>query len=225
MGWRGSLSLLSNPPDLLYLIIYVVTKSGIGEGGNSMQAGREPINEQDQAEIRLMGLILTQAVSIGIAIGIFDADLWLQLDDPTVNGITYAMAAFAVQGVAYYLFKMFFQQGMDERARMATQERERRMRYRSMEMNFDRRRQDMELRMQEAQLEAELNWMEKNPGQTPPWIEQRVYGGGSTTTDFMPMTELKPTTPLSLGLSFENDDDKQERERNADGTFKKKKEK
>jgi len=33
MGWRGSLSLLSNPPDLLYLIIYVVTKSGIGEGG------------------------------------------------------------------------------------------------------------------------------------------------------------------------------------------------
>jgi hypothetical protein len=190
-----------------------------------MQAGREPINEQDQAEIRLMGLILTQAVSIGIAIGIFDADLWLQLDDPTVNGITYAMAAFAVQGVAYYLFKMFFQQGMDERARMATQERERRMRYRSMEMNFDRRRQDMELRMQEAQLEAELNWMEKNPGQTPPWIEQRVYSGGSTTTDFMPMTELKPTTPLSLGLSFENDNDKQERERNADGTFKKKKEK
>ena len=83
----------------------------------------------------------------------------------------------------------------------------------------------MELRMQEAQLEAELNWMEKNPGQTPPWIEQRVYSGGSTTTDFMPMTELKPTTPLSLGLSFENDDDKQERERNADGTFKKKKEK
>ena len=68
-----------------------------------------------------MGLILTQAVSIGIAVAVFDADYWLQLDSPTVNGVTYAMAAFAVQGVAYYLFKMFFQQGMDERARMSSQ--------------------------------------------------------------------------------------------------------
>ena len=84
-----------------------------------MQAGIESNREHDQAEIRLMGLILTQAVSIGIAVGIFDAELWIDLDDPTVNGVTYAMAAFAVQGLAYYLFKMFFQQGMDERARMA----------------------------------------------------------------------------------------------------------
>ena len=40
-------------------------------------------------------------------------------------------------------------------------ERERRMRYRGMEETFERRRQDMELRMQEAQLEAELRWMDK----------------------------------------------------------------
>ena len=58
------------------------------------------MRDVDQAEIRLMGLILTQAVSIGIAIAVFDAEYWLKLDDPTVNGITYAMAAFAVQGVA-----------------------------------------------------------------------------------------------------------------------------
>ena len=61
-----------------------------------MQAGIETNREHDQAEIRLMGLILTQAVSIGIAVGIFDADLWIDLDDPTRNGVTYAMAAFAV---------------------------------------------------------------------------------------------------------------------------------
>ena len=120
-----------------------------------MQAGIDSNREHDQAEIRLMGLILTQADSIGIAVGIFDADLWIDLDDPTRNGVTYAMAAFAVQGLAYYLFKMFFQQGMDERARMASQERERRNRYRSMEFTFDRRRQDMEMRMQRMREEQQ----------------------------------------------------------------------
>jgi len=177
--------------------------------------------ENDQAEIRLMGLIITQAVSIGIAVGVFDAGLWLTLDDPTVNGITYAMAAFAVQGVAYYFFKMFFQQGMDEKARMASQERERRTRYRSMEFTFDRRRQDMEMRMQEAQLEAELKWMEENPGKTPPWIRERMVEPSMSSYDFIPETGKKDTAPLSLGLSFD-DDDEPKRTRGADGKFKKK---
>lgn len=181
-----------------------------------MQSSREPMREADQAEIRLMGLILTQAVSIGIAVAVFDAEYWLNLDDPAMNGVTYAMGAFAVQGVAYYLFKMFFQQGMDERARMAIQEKQRRTRYRSMEMTFDRRRQDMELKMQEAQLESELNWMEQHPGQTPPWIESRVMGSGTGTVDFAP-TSATQTGPLSLGLDF-----KDEKARNSDGTFKKK---
>ncbi len=181
-----------------------------------MQSNREPMREADQAEIRLMGLILTQAVSIGIAVAVFDAEYWLNLDDPAMNGVTYAMGAFAVQGVAYYLFKMFFQQGMDERARMATQEKQRRTRYRSMEMTFDRRRQDMELKMQEAQLESELNWMEQHPGQTPPWIESRVMGSGTGTADFVP-TPANQTGPLSLGFDF-----KDEKARNSDGTFKKK---
>lgn len=183
-----------------------------------MQSGREPMRDVDQAEIRLMGLILTQAVSIGIAIGVFDAEFWLKLDDPVVNGITYAMAAFAVQGVAYYLFKMFFQAGMDERARIASQEKERRSRYRSMEMTFDRRRQDMEIRMQEAQLEAELQWMEQNPGKTPPWIEGRMMGGGTGTADFTPVP-VKNSNPLTLGFDFNKES---KPERNADGTFKKK---
>lgn len=183
-----------------------------------MQGSREPIREVDQAEIRLMGLILTQAVSIGIAIAVFDAEYWLNLESPTVNGVTYAMAAFAVQGVAYYLFKMFFQAGMDERARIASQEKDRRHRYRSMEMTFDRRRQDMEIRMQEAQLESELQWMEKNPGKTPPWIEGRMMNTGTGTADFVPVSS-KPTS-LTLGYDF-NDGEGSER-RNPDGTFKKK---
>ena len=189
-----------------------------------MQSGRETMRDVDQAEIRLMGLILTQAVSIGIAIAVFDAEYWLKLDDPTVNGITYAMAAFAVQGVAYYLFKMFFQQGMDERARLAAQEKQRKTRYRSMEMNFDRRRQDMELRLQEAQLEAELQWLEQNPGQTPPWIQERMNSPVNSTADFIPATQPVSKEPMSLGLTFEetNDEKDAKRKRNADGTFKKK---
>jgi len=188
-----------------------------------VQASIESNREHDQAEIRLMGLILTQAVSIGIAIGIFDADLWIDLDDPTVNGVTYAMAAFAVQGLAYYLFKMFFQQGMDERARMASQERERRNRYRSMEFTFDRRRQDMEMRMQEAQLEAELKWMEEHPGETPPWIEARMYGNSMTTADFVPDNGVKEIAPLGLGIDF-GEEKPSGRVRGSDGKFKKKKE-
>ena len=159
------------------------------------------------------------------AVGIFDAGLWLKLDDSTLNGVTYAMAAFAVQGLAYYLFKMFFQQGMDEKARMAAQERERRNRYRNMEFTFDRRRQDMEMRMQEAQLEAELNWMEKNPGKTPPWVEARMYGSGLGTDTFMPELE-KESAPLSLGLDFseKEEDEKSKPHRGSDGKFKKKEE-
>ena len=169
-----------------------------------------------------MGLIITQAISIGIAVGIFDAELWLRLDDPTVNGITYAMAAFAIQGIAYYLFKMFFQQGMDEKARMAAQERERRNRYRSMEFTFDRRRQDMEMRMQEAQLEAELKWMEENPGKTPPWVEQRMSQPASNYADFIPQTSIEEKAPINLGLDFNAKEDKPKQARGADGKFKKK---
>jgi len=186
-----------------------------------MMSASAPLPEHDQSEIRLMGLILMQSMSIGLAVGIFNADLWIDLNDPSVNGVTYAMAAFAVQGLAYYLFKMFFQQGMDEKARLATMERERRNRYRSMEVNFDSRRQDMEMRMQEAQLETELKWMEENPGKTPPWVQQRMTQPPSSYADFMPNTTFETKEPLSLGLDF-NPEEKSKKVRGADGKFKKK---
>tara|TARA_R110002051_G_scaffold324611_2_gene422679 strand:+ start:218 stop:793 length:576 start_codon:yes stop_codon:yes gene_type:complete len=177
---------------------------------------------EHQNEIRLMGLILVQALSIGLAVGIFDAEFWIVLGTPAMNGVTYSMAAFAVQGLAYYLFKMFFQQSMDEKARSASMERERRTRYRSMETTFDRRRQDMELRMQEHQLETELKWMERNPGQTPPWVESRMYGGGSGTADFSPLIPSHSTNegeqPLSLGLNFDEGNETNPK-RNSDGKF------
>ena len=87
-------------------------------------------------------------------------------------------------------------------------------------MTFDRRRQDMEMRMQEAQLEAELSWMEKNPGKTPPWIEARLTGRAPSTVDFVP-EEPKQTAPLSLGLDFQPEEEAKP-ERGPDGKFKKK---
>lgn len=187
-----------------------------------MLSNSSPLPEQDQSEIRLMGLILMQSMSIGLAVGIFNAELWIDLNDPMVNGVTYSMAAFAVQGLAYYLFKMFFQQGMDEKARLAAMERERRNRYRSMEVNFDARRQDMEMRMQEAQLEAELKWMEENPGKTPPWVQQRMSQPVSNYADFIPQTSIEEKAPINLGLDFNAEEDKPKRVRGSDGKFKKK---
>lgn len=180
--------------------------------------------EHDQAEIRLLGLILMQSITIGAAVSIFHADLWLKHDDPFINGMTYSMGAFAVQGLAYYVFKMFFQQGMDEKARIAQMERERRHRSTSMNQTFEQRRQDMELRMQERQLDAELRWMEANPGKVPPWLEQRVGMPGVDTAEFMPdmpMREIGEEGTLNLGLSF---GDEAETPRGKDGKFKKKSE-
>ena len=180
--------------------------------------------EHDQAEIRLMGLILTQAVSIGIAIGIFDAALWIDLDDPVVNGVTYSMAAFAVQGLAYYLFKMFFQQGMDERMHMQEGERRRQQRYRGMQQVFDGRREDLELRMQEAQLENELRWMETNPGKAPTWAalenEEKLFNPAPPTHNAVGQEAM------NLGMSFKDEEEEEggSKERSADGKFKKKSE-
>tara|TARA_R110000765_G_scaffold283501_1_gene380476 strand:+ start:41 stop:577 length:537 start_codon:yes stop_codon:yes gene_type:complete len=169
----------------------------------------------DQSEIRLMGLILMQSMSIGIAVSIFDSKVWIDLESVTVNGFTYAMGAFFVQGLAYYVFKMFFQHGMDEKARSSHMERERRGRYRGMEEQFDRRRQEMELRMQEAQLNSELEWMEGNPGKMPASFTASTFP--SSTANFVPAVN-ESKDPLKLGVSF----DEEETVRGSDGKFKKK---
>jgi len=153
------------------------------------------MSNQDDAEIRLMGLILAQSLFVGIAIGIFHAGLWLVLDDTLMNGFTYGMAAFAIQGLGYYIFKMFFQQTMDERVRIGSLERDRHIRYRHMQEEFDKRRQDLELRMQEGQFHQELNWMERNPGQTPPWVANVP---SNSTTHFNPSND----SSLPLGVNF-----------------------
>jgi len=178
-------------------------------------------NPTDQAEIRLMGLILSQSITIGVAVAIFDAQMWLVTESVLVNGLTYAMGGFAVQGLGYYAFKMFFQQGMDERMRMSDMERGRQRRYQSMQTQFDQRREDLELRMQEMRMEQELNWIEANPGKVPPRWD--TYSQTTDAMDFnpgIPDHRAENTTPLSLGVDFEEEE---EEEKSASKSKKKEK--
>lgn len=173
---------------------------------------------ESDAEIRLMGLILAQSALVGIGIGVFDAELWLITETPMLNGFTYAMAAFFVQGIAYYFFKMFFEQNMQERVRTTNMEKGRQNRYRQMQNNFDNRRSDMEMRMQEAQLEAEIRWMEANPGKMPPsW---GVHGGSPSmitsydTKQFnpgIPNHDAEIDKPINLGIKEEEKADEKKK--------------
>lgn len=173
---------------------------------------------ESDAEIRLMGLILAQSALVGIGIGVFDAELWLITETPMLNGFTYAMAAFFVQGIAYYFFKMFFEQNMQERVRTTNMEKGRQNRYRQMQSNFDNRRSDMEMRMQEAQLEAEIRWMESNPGKMPPsW---GVHGGSPSmitsydTKQFnpgIPNHDAEIDKPINLGIKEEEKADEKKK--------------
>jgi len=167
---------------------------------------------QHEAEIRLLGLILAQSALVGVSIGVFDAEVWLENTTPVLNGLTYAMSAFFVQGIAYYMFKVFFERGMRERARAGQLERDRTYQYRTMQQNFDSRRNEMEMRVQEAQLERELRWMEANPGQMPPsW---GVPGGAPSIVGAydqqqidasrIPTHAAKNPTPLTLGIPEED---------------------
>ena len=119
----------------------------------------------DNAELRLTGLILAQSALIGVAVGVFDSGIWLPAGDGDhiVNGMTYAMGALAVQILAYYVFKMFFEQSMKVRVNTQNLQREREIRLRSMQTEHEQRRINMELRRQEMQLERELMAYKQNP--------------------------------------------------------------
>jgi hypothetical protein len=157
-------------------------------------SGQDP---NDKSEMRLTGLILTQSALIGAAVGVFDAGIWLPGGSDAghyVNGITYSMGALAIQILAYYLFKMFFEDQMQEKVRVSEMQRQRDYRFREQQFSYDQRRADMELRMQEMQLEKELMWMQNNPGQVPP----------SQMTGIMKTTTSQPTSDGSLSMGLDS---------------------
>lgn len=144
----------------------------------------------DNAELRLTGLILAQSALIGVAVGVFDSGIWLPAGDGDhiVNGMTYAMGALAVQILAYYVFKMFFEQSMKVRVNTQNLQREREIRLRSMQTEHEQRRIDMELRIQEMQLERELMAYKQNPSLL---LQETVT---------VPVPPKPQNTVMSLGL-------------------------
>ena len=100
----------------------------------------------DTNEMKMTGLILSQSALVGLAVGTYSSGLWLpagSTGDTWVNGVTYAMVALAIQTIAYYLFKMFFEQGMREKVQVAELNRTRQSQFRQQQINFDQRRADL----------------------------------------------------------------------------------
>ena len=164
--------------------------------------------------MKMTGLILAQSALVGVAVGVYDAGIWLpagSAGDSWVNGMTYSMGALAVQTIAYYFFKMFFEQQMQERVQMAEMQNMRSRQMRQTQITFDQRRAELEMRMQEAQLENELRWMAENPDKVSPSFNSGGFSGLST--DFhnsfnpgIPSHQASQEQPLELGLNAMADD-------------------
>ena len=163
----------------------------------------------DTDEMKMTGLILSQSALVGVAVGVFSSGLWLPAGndgESWQNGTTYAMGALAIQTIAYYLFKMFFEQGMKEKVQIAEMQRTRQSQFRQQHMVFDQRRADLELRVQEMQLENELRMLQENPDRITPGYNDGNVGGGiqgdyhNTFNPGIPMHKGSNDTPLNLGL-------------------------
>ena len=170
----------------------------------------------DDAEVRLMGLILAQSAMVGVAIGLYVSDVWIKADGTILNGVLYGGTALGFQVISYYVFKVFFQKGMDERARIQHIERNRSSRYRERQLDFDRRREELELRRMEMEMEAELRFMEQNPG-----ASRNPYG--VVEDSFEQMQEIpKHASQRQQALDLGASKTKKSPARGPDGKFAKK---
>jgi len=131
--------------------------------GDTMQGLQSPPGRNED-ELKVMGLIAFVSLLVGAAIAVFDARLWLRMEDSVyTNALTYTMGAFTLQGISYFLYKMLMQDSMDNRAMFARQQKERDRRVMSMQQMFSGRQLEQELRLQELQLETQLRMMENDP--------------------------------------------------------------
>tara|TARA_R100000329_G_C7589031_1_gene208897 strand:+ start:191 stop:811 length:621 start_codon:yes stop_codon:yes gene_type:complete len=168
----------------------------------------EVIQMSDTDEMKMTGLILSQSALVGVAVGVFSAGLWLpggSEADSMIDGMTYAMGALAVQTIAYYLFKMFFEQGMKEKVQIAEMQRTRQDAFRQQQFGFEQRRADLELRVQEMQLENELRMLQENPDRITPGFNSGAIGQAgdyhNTFNPGIPAHQAENNTPLNLGLN------------------------
>ena len=171
----------------------------------------EVIEMSDHDEMKMTGLILSQSALVGVAIGVYSSGLWLPAggsNQPWMSGMTYAMGALAVQTIAYYLFKMFFEQGMKEKVEIAEMQRQRQSQSRQLQLGFDQRRADLELRVQEMQLENEIRMLHEDPSRISPGYNDGGVGIGiagdyhnTFNPGVVPSHDARTDAPMNLGLS------------------------
>lgn len=154
-------------------------------------------NRGNEDELKVMGLIAFVSMLVGAAIAVFDARLWLRMEDSVyTNALTYTMGAFTLQGISYFIYKMLMQDSMDSRATFARQQKERDRRVMQMQQMFSGRQLEQELRLQELQLEAQLKMLEHNPEAVMAKVAE------PPREDFAPSApahEAKSDQPLDLG--------------------------
>lgn len=164
--------------------------------------GYTPPPQRNEDELKVMGLIAFISLLVGGAIAIFDARLWLRMDDSVyTNALTYTMGAFTLQGISYFIYKMLMQDSMDNRAVYARQQKDRDRKIMHMQQMFSNRQMEQELRLQELQLEAQLRMMENDPEVL---MRGLAYSAAEPPREEFapaPKHEAKSDKPLDLGAS------------------------
>ncbi|MAB58433.1 MAG: hypothetical protein CL524_12950 [Aequorivita sp.] len=168
-----------------------------------MQPSPNPTNTD---ELRVLGLISFVSILVGCAIAVFDASLWLTSPDTYTNAITYTMGAFTLQGMAYFIYKMLAQDGMDQRAVIANMQKNMSRTMQAQQMKFAQRQMQMEIKKQEAVFSRQMEELEKDP-EVQDYIRLME-------ADEVPTHKADTKKPMKLG--------NQTSQRNADGTFAKK---
>ena len=173
-------------------------------------------------ELKVMGLIAFVSLLVGASIGIFHAKLWLYDTESTyVNVLTYAMGAFTLQGMSYFIYKMLMQDSMDHRASFAKAQKDRTRRMMSMQNDFQSKQMEAEMQLQQMQLHKQLEMMQMNP---EAYFNTPLYGLNESAPSLPPTHNAEIKQPVSLGATEIAEEAAAKKDtRNADGTFKGKK--
>ena len=166
----------------------------------------QPQTPQNKDELRVLGLISFVSILVGCAIAVFDARLWLYDEATYTNAITYTMGAFTLQGMAYFIYKMLAQDGMDQRAVISNMQRNMTRQMQNQQMRFAQAQMDVEIRKQEVAFAKQLEELEKDPE-----VQQYLGLMNGDIEAETPQHKAQPKKSLNLGGDG--------RKRNADGTY------
>lgn len=122
------------------------------------------------------------------------------------------MGAFTLQGMAYFIYKMLAQDGMDQRAVISNMQRNMSRQMQNQQMRFAQAQMEMEIKKQEVSFAKQMEALEEDPE-----VQQYLGLMGLNEESETPMHKAKSDKPLNLSGS-------DKRLRNSDGTYKKIKE-